>query len=181
MKLSQLEKWIQQTLTNLRDIIQKGWNHLRRSGWTRSTCSQANGAWALYKPNPSWVSWGDLSRNWYITCPKVSLPCWKYIFSGAIVHFGASSLGLFGLYPSSLPKSAGFILGKLHCFLHLMLSYLYKPSCLFIVGVWILWKKIALEREQGGWDAISCLLPSMEGEFEEIIRKLQFSFKHNNN
>ena len=130
MKLSQLEKWIQQTLTNLKDIIQKGWNHLCRSGWTRSTRSQANEAWALYKSNPSWVSWGDLSRNWYITCPKVSLPgpCWKYNFSGATVHFGTSSLGLFGLYPSSLPKSAGFILGKLHWFLHLMLSYFYNPS-----------------------------------------------------
>ena len=60
--------------------------------------------------------------------PKVSLPWWKYIFLRAIVHFSTSSLGLFGIYPSSLPKSAGFILGKLHWFLHLMLSYFYNPS-----------------------------------------------------
>ena len=89
---------------------------------------QANQAWALYKLNPSWVSWGDLSRNWYITCPKVSLPCWKYIFSRVFVHFSASSLGLFGIYPPSLPKSAGYILGELQWFLHLMLSYLSNPS-----------------------------------------------------
>ena len=46
MKLSQLEKRIQQR--------------------PKSTRGQANEDWALYKSNPSGVSWGDLS----------CLPCW---------------------------------------------------------------------------------------------------------
>ena len=176
MKLSQLEKRIQQILTNLKDIIQKGWNYLRWSGWARSTLSQANETWALYKSNPSRKSWGDLSRNWYITCPKVSLPCWKR----AIVHFSTSSLGLFrvlqvcqSLLDLFWESFTGFYIWR------------YPTSTilagLFIVGVRILWKKIALEREQGGWDAISCLLPGVEGEFEQIIMKLHLSFKGNNN
>ena len=72
MKLSQLEKQIQQTLTNSKDIIQKGWKSLHRSDRARSTRGQANEAWVLYKLNPSRVSWGDLSREWYIACPKLA-------------------------------------------------------------------------------------------------------------
>ena len=34
--------------------------------WARSTCGYANEAWALYKSNPSRVSWVDLSRDRYI-------------------------------------------------------------------------------------------------------------------
>ena len=46
-------------------------------------------------------------------------------------------------------------------------------------------EKVVLERKHGGRDAISCLLPcvshSMEGEFEQIITKLGWSIKDNNN
>ena len=59
-----------------------------------------------------------------------------------------SDFSLFGLYPSSLSKSAGFIslVGKLHWFLYLMLSYkfFYDSSMftVFTVGVRISWKKL---------------------------------------
>ena len=72
MKLSQLEKQIQQTLTNSKDIIQKGQKSLHRSCQARSTHGQANEAWALYKLNPSQMFWGDLSRERYIACPKLA-------------------------------------------------------------------------------------------------------------
>ena len=44
--------------------------------------------------------------------------------------FGEHILGLFGLYPSSLSKSVGFVSlsGKLHWFLYLLLSYFYDPG-----------------------------------------------------
>ena len=45
-------------------------------------------------------------------------------------YFGEHILGLFGLHPSSLSKSAGFIfyLGKLHWFIYLLLSYYCDPG-----------------------------------------------------
>ena len=42
MKLSQIEKRIPQTLTNSKDIIQKGRKSSHRSGWARSTRDRAN-------------------------------------------------------------------------------------------------------------------------------------------
>ena len=58
MKLSQIEKRIPQTLTNSKDIIQTDREYARRSSRARSTRGQENEAWALYKKNPSWESWG---------------------------------------------------------------------------------------------------------------------------
>ena len=49
IKLSPLEKRIQQTLTNSKDIIQKSRNFLRRGGRARSMCAQANEDWVLSK------------------------------------------------------------------------------------------------------------------------------------
>ena len=74
MKLSQIEKRIPQTLTNSKDVIQKGREYARRSSRARSTRGQENEAWALYKKNPSRVSWVDLSRDWYIALPKLATP-----------------------------------------------------------------------------------------------------------
>ena len=44
-------------------MIQKGRETPRRSSRVRSTRGQANKAWALYKSNPSRVSWVDLSSE----------------------------------------------------------------------------------------------------------------------
>ena len=55
MKLSQIEKRILQTLTNSKDVME-------------------NEAWALCKKKPSWESWGDLSGDRYIICPKPPSP-----------------------------------------------------------------------------------------------------------
>ena len=63
MKLSQLEKRIQQTLPNLKKRIQKWPILLPRSGRARSTRGQVNEAWAMYKSTPSWLSWGDPSSE----------------------------------------------------------------------------------------------------------------------
>ena len=52
---------IQQTLTNSKDSRKSS----RRSSRARSMRGQANEVWALYKSNPSRVSWGDLSTNRY--------------------------------------------------------------------------------------------------------------------
>ena len=71
MKLSQIEKRIQQTLTNSKDIIQKGRKSSRRRSRATSTRDQANEAWALYKSNPSRVFSVDLSRDRYIAFPTL--------------------------------------------------------------------------------------------------------------
>ena len=53
---------------------------------------------------------------------------------------------IFGLYPCSLARSAGFFsilyLGKLHWFPYLGLSCFYGIEYLFTVGVRISWKKL---------------------------------------
>ena len=77
MKLSQIEKRIPQTLTNSKDIIQTDREYARRSSRARSTRGQENEAWALYKKNPSRESWGDLSGERYIICPKPPYPAEK--------------------------------------------------------------------------------------------------------
>ena len=67
MKLSQIEKRIPQTLTNSKDIIQKGLEYALRSSRARSTRGQENEAWASYKKiHPARVSLIDLSRDQYI-------------------------------------------------------------------------------------------------------------------
>ena len=58
-------------------------------------------------------------------------------------HFGATTFGLFGLYPSSLSKSAGFVslAGKVSLVsISYAKSYFYTIlACLFTVEVWISW------------------------------------------
>ena len=74
MKLSQIEKRIPQTLTNSKDTVQTDREYARRSSRARSTRGQENEAWALYKKNPSRVSWVDLSRDRYTALPKLATP-----------------------------------------------------------------------------------------------------------
>ena len=79
MNLFQIEKWIPQTLTNSKDIIQTDWEYARRSSRARSTRGQENEAWALYQKNLSRESWGDLSGDRYIICPKPPYPAEKML------------------------------------------------------------------------------------------------------
>ena len=83
-------------------------------------------------------------------------------------HFGSSTFGLFGLYPLSLSKSAGFAsLLSWESFISFYIwCYLISTilACLFTVGVRISWKKL-------------CRKGSMEGEFEQIITKIRLSIK----
>ena len=58
MKLSQLEKRIQKTLTISKDIIQKA--ESRRNEDQRAV-KQMSEAWALYKSNPYRVSWAGVT------------------------------------------------------------------------------------------------------------------------
>ena len=67
-------------------------------------------------------------------------------------YFGEHILGLFGLHPSSLLKSAGFL------FLSGKASLVCILACLFSVGVRISWKR-CVELELGDEDGIWCLLP----------------------
>ena len=58
MKLSQVEKRIRQTLTNSKDVIQKGQEYSCRISRARSTRGQENEAWALYqKIHPGVLGW----------------------------------------------------------------------------------------------------------------------------
>ena len=76
-------------------------------------------------------------------------------------HFGEHVLGLFGLYPSSLSKSVGFVSlsGKASlvwispAILFLRSWHVYFPLESEFLG------KSCVEREHGGEDSISCLLP----------------------
>ena len=83
-------------------------------------------------------------------------------------HFGSSTFGLFGLYPLSLSKSAGFVsLLSWESFIGFYIwCYLISTilACLFTVGVRISWKKL-------------CRKGNMEGEFDQIITKIRLSIK----
>ena len=83
-------------------------------------------------------------------------------------HFGSSTFGLFGLYPLSLSKSAGFVsLLSWESFISFYIwCYLISTilACLFTLGVRISWKKL-------------CRKGNMEGEFEQIITKIRLSIK----
>ena len=83
MKLSQIEKRIPQTLTNSENLIQTDREYARRSSRARSTRGQENEAWALYKKIPSRGSWGALSRDRYIICPKPPYPAGKINMPGS--------------------------------------------------------------------------------------------------
>ena len=115
MKLSQIEKRIPQTLTNSKDTIQKGRETMRRSDRARLTRGQASEAWALYKSNPSRVFWGDLSRDRYISCPKLA----------------SRLLEIHLLKVCGIPFS-------------IWESFIDFLACLFPVGVRISWKKVIL-------------------------------------
>ena len=101
-------------------------------------------------------------------------------------HLGATTFSLFGLYPSSLSKSAGFVslAGEAISFLYLMLPYFHDPSMFIYRFSSNFVEKGLLKKEQGRRDVISCLLPCvlycMEGEFEQIITKIRLSIKGNN-
>ena len=79
MKLSRIEKRIPKTLANSKNIIQTDREYARRSSRARSTRGQENEAWALYKKIPSRESWGDLSRDRHIICPKRPSPTGKIL------------------------------------------------------------------------------------------------------
>ena len=76
-------------------------------------------------------------------------------------YFGALFLSLFGLHPSSLSKSAGLV--SLPCKASLVsisdLSYFYDSSMFIFRRSLNFMEKVVLEREHGGEDGISCLLP----------------------
>ena len=75
--------------------------------------------------------------------------------------------------------------GRLHWFLYLMLSYFYDPSLFVFRWSSNFVEKVVLEREHGGQDGISCLLPRvlycMESEIEPIITNIRLSIKDNYN
>ena len=74
-------------------------------------------------------------------------------------YFGAVFLGLFGLYPSSLSKSTGFVSlpGEASVVSISDAIILYDPSMFVFRSNFV--EKIVLDREYGGQDGISCLLP----------------------
>ena len=92
MKLSEIEKRIPQTLTNSKDVIQKGLEYARRSSRARSTRGQENEVWALYKKIHPGCPWLVFLGTQIHSFTKVSHPCWKYICSRAIVHLRQTRL-----------------------------------------------------------------------------------------
>ena len=75
-------------LTNSKDIID-----YNLSGRARSTGELANEAWALCKSNSSRVSRGDLSRDRYISCPKLASLAGNTFARWAIVQLSQSRVG----------------------------------------------------------------------------------------
>ena len=94
-------------------------------------------------------------------------------------YFGEHILGLFGLYPSSLSKSADsfFYLGKLHWFLYLHAAILLLRSWhVYFLLEFEFVEKSCVESEHGGEDGISCLLPCILFVYRVNLNKLPRNF-----
>ena len=76
-------------------------------------------------------------------------------------YFGEHVLGLFGLYPSSLSKSVGFVsLSGKASLVSISAAILFLPSWHVYFPLEFEFRgKSCVEREHGGEDGISCLLP----------------------
>ena len=99
-------------------------------------------------------------------------------------HLGATTFSLFGLYLSSLSKSAGFVslAEEALSFLYLMLPYFYDPRMFIYRFIRISWKKVCWKGSiYGGRDVISCLLPCVLYCMEGRSTKIRLSIKGNNN
>ena len=101
--------------------------------------------------------------------------------------FGEHILGLFGLHPLSLSKSAGFIFlsGKASLVSISAAILLLRSRHVYFLLEFEFRGKRWVEWEHGGEDGISCLLPivyynCIKSEFEQIITQLRWSNKDNN-
>ena len=78
-------------------------------------------------------------------------------------YFGERVLGLFGYYPSSLLKSVGFVsLSGKASLVSISAAILFLPSWHVYFPLEFEFRgKSCVEREHGGENGISCLLPSI--------------------
>ena len=84
MKLSQIEKQIPQTLTNSKDIISKDREHAREVVGPDQRAVKKMRPGHCTKKNPSPESWGDLSGDRCIICPKPPSPAGKILDRSAV-------------------------------------------------------------------------------------------------
>ena len=101
-------------------------------------------------------------------------------------HLGATTFSLFGLHPSSLSKSAGFVslAGEALSFLYLMLPYFYDSSMFIYRFIRISWKKVC-------WKGSMAAEMSSPASYlvyyivwrviKQIITKIRLSIKDTNN
>ena len=82
----------------------KGRNYLRWSGRVRSTRGQAIEAWELYKSNPSRVTWGGLSRDQYVSCPKLASPPGNIFLNHSQTVFPTLQTHIYNLRPLTTKK-----------------------------------------------------------------------------
>ena len=100
----------------------------------------------------------DTWDGFFCTVPRPHFLGRALIWPG---YFGEHILGLFGLHPSSLSKSAGFV------FLSGKASLVSISAAILLLRSWHVYfllefefrGKSCVEREHGGENGISCLLP----------------------
>ena len=137
-----------------------------------------------------WVSHKATGSPGYARSPCMGLICKvprPHLLGRALIwpgYFGARSFGHFFDYTLRVWQSLldlFLLLGKFHWFPYLRLSYFFEPSVLIYRWISNFMEKAMLQWERWrlrvDWDFISCLLPCvlycMEGEFKQIIMKLQ--------
>ena len=135
----------------------------------------------VIRPQVAQATQGHPGWAWFVKCP--GLICLAARWSGPAT-FGARSFGHFLDYTLRVWQSLldlFLLLGKFHWFPYLRLSYFFEPSVLIYRWISNFMEKAMLQWERWrlrvDWDFISCLLPCvlycMEGEFKQIIMKLQ--------
>ena len=102
----------------------------------------------------------DTRDGFFCTVPRPHFLGRALIWPG---YFGEHILGLFGLHPSSLSKSAGFVFlsGKASLVSISAAILLLRSSNVYFLLEFEFRGKSCVEWEHGGEDGISCLLPFM--------------------
>ena len=102
----------------------------------------------------------DTRDGFFCTVPRPHFLGRALIWPG---YFGEHILGLFGLHPSSLSKSAGFVFlsGKASLVSISAAILLLRSSNVYFLLEFEFRGKSCVEWEHGGEDGLSCLLPCM--------------------
>lgn len=102
-----------------------GRNYLCWSGRVRSTRGQAIEAWKLHKSNPSRVTWGGLSGDQHVSCPKLASPTGNMFLNHSQTVLRTLQTHIYNLSETLQQRN---IIRHITCYLPLINSTIRAPA-----------------------------------------------------